>query len=126
MHILKIFNLIIFITLINSSFSYLAFNFPHAFKLDNKNIFVIHQLGITICDETFTESIKRVITFSESEQIKTDASLSRVTSIKAENYVICLINDKIYFFNKEGNFIGRTTSPITSLSVDYYSFPEIE
>jgi len=67
--------------------------FPYAFKLNNKNILVIHQLGVTICDETFTESIKRVVTFSESEKITTDAALSRIASVKADNFIICLIND---------------------------------
>ena len=104
----KFFNLIILISLINSSYSYLSFRYPYAIKLNNKNIFVIHELGVTICDKTFTESIDRVITFSESEQINTDAALSKVTSVITSSYVICLINNKIYIFNEEGYFLKKS------------------
>ena len=84
----KLFCLIILIILINSSFSYLAFKYPYAFKLNNKNIFVIHELGITIADKTFTETIDRVITFEESEKINSDSSLSKLASVIADDYVI--------------------------------------
>ena len=117
----KIFLSIILITLINSSYSYLAFKYPYAFKLNNKNIFVIHELGITICDQTFTQSIDRVVTFSDSEKINTDSALSKVTSVIADNYIICLINDKIYIFNEEGYFLKKSDFIITNLNVDYYS-----
>ena len=121
----EIFCFIIFITLINSANSYLAFKYPHAFKLNNRNIFVIHELGITICDETFTESIDRVVTFSESEQINSDSALSKVTSVNADYYIICLINDKIYIFNEEGYFLRKSSNLITSLSVEYYTLEYI-
>ena len=117
----KIFLSIILITLINSSYSYLAFKYPYAFKLNNKNIFVIHELGITICGQTFTQSIDRVVTFSDSEKINTDSALSKVTSVIADNYIICLINDKIYIFNEEGYFLKKSDFIITNLNVDYYS-----
>ena len=103
----KLFTLIILITLINSSYSYLTFNFPYAFKLNNKNILVIHELGITLCDKTFTESIDRVLTFSNSEKINTNEALSKVASVIAGNYVICLINDRIYIFNEEGYLLKK-------------------
>ena len=49
----KIFFLIIFILSFDFSFSYLEFKFPYAYKLENKNIFVIHQLGVSICNKNF-------------------------------------------------------------------------
>ena len=100
---IKIFSLIILSILINSSFSYLAFKYPVVGTLNNKNIFVIHQLGVTICNHDFTESISRVVTFSETEKITTDEALSKVNSVIADNYIICLINDIIYIFDEEGN-----------------------
>ena len=117
----KIFSIIILITLLNSSCSYLAFKYPYAIKLNNKNIFVIHELGITICDETFTESIDRVVTFSESEQINSDTALSKVTSVITSDYVLCLINDKIYIFNEEGYFLKKSDFSITSYNIEFYS-----
>ena len=117
----NIFEIILFILLINSSLSYLAFKFPYAFKLNNKNIFVIHSLGITICDETFTETIKRVLSFSDSEKITTDRALSRITSVQGDEYIICLINDRIYIFDLEGNLLKKNDELITNLFVEYYS-----
>ena len=118
---INIFEIFLFILLINSSFSYLAFKYPYAFKLNNKNIFVIHSLGITICDETFTVSIKRVLTFSDSEKIITDTALSKITSVQEDEYIICLINDIIYIFDVDGNLLKKSDELITNLSVEYYS-----
>ena len=118
----KIFSLFIIISLINSFFSSPSFKYPYAFKLSNKNIFVIHQLGISICDETFSRVISNVITFQEIEKIKSDADLSKVTSIFCESYYfICLINDIIYIFNPDGSLAKKSNEVITSLSVEYYS-----
>ena len=118
----KIFFLYIFNLLINFSFSYLEFKFPYAFKLKNKNIFVIHQLGVSICNNNFTEIISEEVTFSNSEKIATDEALSKVTSVSADGYyIICLINDKIYIFDGDGYFLKKSTNSITSLTVEYYS-----
>ena len=105
----------------NSSFSYLTFKFPYAFKLSNKNIFVIHQLGVSICNQHFTESISRVVTFSETEKITTDEALSKVTSVIADNYIICLINDMIYIFDEEGYLLKKSNDKITNLDVEYHT-----
>ena len=53
---LKKFNIMIFYALINLVYNSLYFKFPYAIQLDNNNIFVIHQEGVTICNEDFTES----------------------------------------------------------------------
>ena len=117
----KIFKLIIFIFLINSSFTYLSFKFPYALKLKNKNILVIHKLGVTICDKTFMEIISTTVTFTESEKIKTEAALSKVASVFVDDYIICLINDNIYIFDEEGNLLKQSEDKITSVTVEYYS-----
>ena len=103
------------------SFSYLEFKFPYAFKLENKNIFVIHQLGVSICNKNFTKIISNEVTFSNSEKITTDETLSKVTLVSAEGYyLICLINDKIYIFDGEGYFLEKSAT-ITSSTVECYS-----
>ena len=117
----KIFNIITLIILINPSFSYLEFKFPYAFKLSNKNIFVIHQLGVSICDETFIQIIATVVTFSESEKITTDASLSKVASTISNGYIICLLNDYIYIFDEEGYLLKKSDSKITNTNIEYYT-----
>ena len=40
---------------------------------------------------------------------------------KDNDYIICLINDKIFIFDEGGNLLTRTTSTITSSNVEYYS-----
>ena len=120
-----IFNCIFFLTLIKTTLSYLSFRFPYAFKLNNKNIFVINQLGVHICNSNFTNIINQAVTFSDSEQITTDEALSKVTSIYEDNYIICLINDKIYIFDEEGNFLQKSNDIITNFNVEYYSLAYI-
>ena len=118
----KVFSLFIFISLINSSLSYLSFKYPYAFKLSNKNIFVIHELGISICDETFNRIIFNATKFTEQEKIKSNAALSKVASVFCESYyIICLINNKIYIFNPDGSLVHKFTNTITTSTVEYYS-----
>ena len=76
----KIFSFFILFILINISNSYLSFNFPYSLVLANENILVIHQKGITICNQHLNKVITNVKTFSEDEEIKTEASLSKVTT----------------------------------------------
>ena len=117
----KIFFLLIFILSIDFSFSYLEFKFPYAFKLENKNIFVIHQLGVSICNKNYTEIISNQVTFSNSEKIATDEALSKIALVSAQGYyLICLISDKIYIFDGDGYFLKNSTS-ITSQTVECYS-----
>ena len=113
--------LIIFLLLINSSFSNFSFKYPYAFKLNNKNIFLIHQQGIDIFNKNFSKKISNVLTFPETEQITSDASLSKVTSVIADDYIICLINDEIYIFDQKGKFLKKSDEKITTLNVEYYS-----
>ena len=122
---IKAFNCIFFLTLIKATLSYLSFKFPFAFKLNNKNIFVINQLGVHICNHDYTKVINQVVTFSDSEKITTDEALSKVSSIYEDNYIICLINDKIYIFDDEGNFLKKSSDIITIYNVEYYSLTYI-
>ena len=117
----QIFELIIFIILLNFSFSYLSFQYPYAFKLSNKNIFVIHQSGVAVCNPDFTEILSEQVSFSDSEKINTDESLSKITSVSGDDYIICIINDKIYIFDKEGYFKQKIDELITFQNVEYYS-----
>ena len=118
---LKKFNIIIFYTLIKLVYNGLYFKFPYAIKLDNNKTFVIHQEGVTICNENFTESIERVITFCENERITSDKTLAKVTSVKGNAHLICLINDKIYIFAQNGRFLNKTEELITDKNIEYYS-----
>ena len=118
---INIFQTILLLILFNFSFSQLLFNYPYAFRLINKNIFTIHQTGITICNENFTEIVSEVQTFSGSEQISTDEALSKIAYLYEDGYIICLINDKTYIFDDQGYLKFKSYEVITDSNVEYYS-----
>lgn len=108
-----------FILLFFSCFSkikYPYFSYPTSIALKNKEIFVIHETGITICDSTFRHIVKSVYNFTSEEQISNEDKLSKV-SIKKFNdgYIVSIIIDKIYIFDEEGNFKERSESLISSI-----------
>ena len=107
----------------NSSLSYVSFNFPYALSLSNGNILVIHKTGITICDNLLTKIIKNATIFITSEQIETEESLSKVTTTKMNNYIISIINDKIYIFNDIGDLLFQDNTKILSSyeRAEYYT-----
>ena len=64
---------------------------------------MIHQQGVSLCNDNFTEIISNEVVFDESDQIKSEEDLSRVESVIGESYIICLIKKKILIFNAEGH-----------------------
>ena len=125
---IKIFQFFTLLLLINISYSYLSFNFPYSLTLANGNIFVIHQKGISICDYHLNEIIENVTSFSGDEEIKTESSLSKVTTAFEYGYIISLINDKIYFFDENGTLIYNEINSIlgTGETSDYYTLVPIK
>ena len=106
----KIF-LIIFFVLNDFVYSaYLYFSFPTAIELKNKDILVVHQFGVTVCDPTFKRIKKNVYDFSlEEEQISNEDKLSRVSFAKFnDGYIFSIIIEKLYIFDVERNFKNIT------------------
>ena len=96
----KILSFFILHILIKFSLSFISFNFPYGLTLSNGNNLVIHQKGVTICSKHLTKIIKNVIIFSKDEEIKTEASLSKITTAFKYGYIISIINDKVYISMK--------------------------
>ena len=95
---------------------------PTSIYLLNGNLFTIHKYGIYVCDCFLTKIINIPLIFSEEEQIATTYNLSKVLITKFEDgYVICLINDKIYIFDKEGYFLYNSERIDKGKNPDYYS-----
>ena len=117
------FYLFILFSIRNPSLSYVSFNFPYALSLSNGNIFIIHKEGITICDNLLSKIIKNITIFGSSEQIGTEESLSKVTTTKMNNYIISIINDKIYIFNETGDLLYQNNNKIlnSSETAEYYT-----
>ena len=110
-----------------SSQSFLSFKYPYAITIKDRNIFVIHQDGVTICDPKLKTIVRKEIIFEDSEKINSDGSLSKVTSLYENGYIIILINDYIYIFDEEGNLKFKSSSSIHSGSIygDYYTLVNI-
>ena len=129
----KLFTIISFFLLFGLIFkqsreSDLDLSFPFAKFLSNDNIFVIDQYGVNIYDSTFSYLIKNVKTFFEDEQIKYEYYYRKVTISQFEDgTIISIINDKIYFFDYEGNLIFDSVQSISLLSSGiYYSIVPIK
>ena len=110
-----------------SSQAFLSFKYPYSFAIKDRNIFVIHQDGVTICDPKLKTIIRKEIIFEDSEKINSDGSLSKVTSLYENGYIICLINDYIYIFDEEGNLKFKSSSSMHSGPIygDYYTLVNI-
>ena len=108
---INIFLYIIFCIQIYNILSEINLRYPHSLYLPNGNIFVIHEKGISIYDHLFTKQIEDVITFSENDEIKTN-DLPRITTIFEDEYLFCIIKDKIYIFNDKGNLLFHNNTSI--------------
>ena len=92
-------NIYTFIIFFIPSIYSLEFKYPTAITLPNKKIFVIHSLGIDICDSSYTTSTKII----EFNQEINQSYLSMISISKYSNGdFIVLIIDIIYIFNSYG------------------------
>ena len=86
----------LFILFFISSIKALSFKYPTAISLKNGNIFVIHSLGIDICDSNFT-TIKTILKFSDPIY---KSGLSTISVSKYSNgEFIAFIIQNIYLFS---------------------------
>ena len=98
------------------------FIYPYSITLANGNIFIIHKLGIEIYDSFISNLIKTVLIFSDEEKISTKEDYAKVTLRLAENYIISIINDYVYIFDSEGNFLFKSLNKIIDdQEIEYYS-----
>ena len=100
----------------------LSFKYPTAFTLTNGSIFVIHSLGIDICDSAYKTSTN-ILTFS-SEINESDLPKISIARFSNDHFIILIIN-KFYLFNELGEKISET-SEITYLNGEYYSLSTYE
>ena len=94
------------------------FTYPSALSLLNGNIFVVEQNGIFVYDEQLKIIIHNY-TFEEEDKITNLNSLSNVIVKYKRNYILCLINSKIYFFDNNGENILITNKIITDENVSH-------
>ena len=119
----KIFFLLVLSIIINLSKSSILFNYPYCLSLSNGNILVIHKTGIDICDHSLSRIIKNISVFEGDEEISNDKALSKVTTETKDEYIFCIINDKIYIFNNIGDLLYKDYNKILDAGekAEYYS-----
>ena len=103
----------------------LFYNNPTTTYLSNENLFIIHQTGIDIINEETKENYTSLI-FSDTEKITID-NLSKVVISKFDNdYIIAIINNKVYIFNEEGKFIFQSRNINYGKNPDFYSLTGVD
>ena len=85
--------------------SYINFTYPYGISLSNEKILVIHKYGICICDENLSTIIQNITDFIEDEEKLTNESVLRIASSYEYEYVIAIINYKIYIINNTCNLL---------------------
>ena len=110
-------NFLLSIIFINKVLS-VDFTFPSSVSLLNGNIFVIEKNGIFVYNEQLTNIIYNYA-FEENEKINNLNSLSNVIIRYKRNYILCLINSKIYFFDDKGENILITNKLIMDENISY-------
>ena len=112
---INMFLLYIIVNSIGKVISLVDLNYPSAISLDNGNIFIIEKNGILVYDEQLNNIIYNY-RFTEQEQI-TDST--NVNMKQKNNYVICLVNSIIYFFDYEKRSINKFTNLIDDDSINH-------
>ena len=114
--------LILYIIILIKEVTSVDFSFPSAISLPNGNIFIVEKEGIFVYDEQLMNIIHNYPFETEAEKISDVNSLSNIIIKFQDNYIISLINLKIYFFDSEGNKLLITDKIITD---ENFSYPDL-
>ena len=118
------FFLFIFFLLISFLNSTLYFTFPTAIILQDENIFIIHQKGISVCDPNLETILVNSYNFTSVEQI-TENNLEKVSIAQFEDgYIVSIIINKIYFFNEKGIF--QKSFSLTTEGISFYTLTALK
>ena len=94
--------------------SQLKFKYPTSITLSDKNILVVEENGIYICNPDFTTIKRAVKTFSNAEdKISSLEKFSTVILIRRNDFIISLIDYTIYIFNPYGDLLYNGQKLIT-------------
>ena len=105
-------------------------DFPQSITLLNGNIFVIHKYGIDIYDSSLENKVKNILNFTGDNCIDSTDKLKKniISRFSPEEYgfIISIINDIIFIFDCEGNFLYKNTTKICEQSNVYYELLPIK
>ena len=94
-----------------------SFDYPYSITLANDNIFLIQKTGIDIYDKSLNK-LKQIIEFSGEEEI-TEEDFSNLAIKYNNEYILSIINDKIFIFNNEGKLLYKGEEKMTNNQIIY-------
>ena len=94
-----------------------SFNYPYSIILSNDNIFLIQKTGIGIYDQSLN-LLNQIIKFSKEEEI-TEENFSKISVKNNKEYILSIINDKLFIFNNEGKLLYNSTEKINDNQILY-------
>ena len=114
-------SIIILCSILPQSLSVLSFIYPQSTTLKNKNILVVEEKGIYICDPSFSNVIEIVHTFSEEDKITSQSKLSKTLIKKSSFVILILTNYKLYIIDvNTGELLYKGDSKIITDATPEY------
>ena len=113
----QIFSLIIIFQSFYKISSITSFDYPYSIILSNDNIFLIQKTGIDIYDISLNK-LKQIFQFSGEEEIS-EEKFSKITIKNNNEYILSVINDKMFIFNNEGKILYKSEKKINETEIIY-------
>jgi len=113
----QIFSLIIIFQSFYKISSITSFDYPYSITLSNDNIFLIQKTGIDIYDISLNK-INQIIEFSGEDKI-TEENFSKIEIKYNNEYILSVINDKMFIFNNEGKILYKSEKKINETEIIY-------
>ena len=92
-----------------------SFFYPYSITLDNDNILIIHKTGIDIYNKSLNIP-SQIIKFSKEI---TEENFSKIAVKNNKDYILSIINDKLFIFNNEGKFLYKSEEKINNNHIIY-------
>ena len=89
-----------------------SFDYPYSITLSNDNIFLIQKTGIDIYDKSLNK-LNQAFEFSGEDEIS-EEKFSNITIKYNNEYILSIINDKIFIFNNEGKLLYKSEEKINN------------
>ena len=110
-------SLIILLQIFYKISSITSSGYPYSITLANDNIFLIQKTGIDIYDQ-YLNKLNQIVEFSGEEEI-TEENFSKIAIKYNKDYILSVINDKMFIFNNEGNLLYKSEEKLNGNQTIY-------
>ena len=114
---LQIFTFVIILQSFYKISSLSSFDYPYSIILSNDNIFLIQKTGIDIYDISLNK-LTQILEFSGENEISEEI-YSNITLKYNNDYILSVINDKMFIFNIEGKLLYKSKEKINETEIIY-------